>query len=122
MYSPTVLDHFKNARNMGVLPDATTSVQVSNPVCGDTLELSLVVNGLEIAKARFRAKGCTPTIACASRLTEMIEGAAVADALRITRESLITSLGGLPEASGHAAQLALDALRAALGRVAASAV
>ncbi len=114
MFSPIVLDHFKNARNVGVLTDATESVRVSNPVCGDTLELSLLLDGLSIAKARFRAKGCVPTIACASRLTEMIEGSTMADALSISRESLIASLGGLPEASGHAAQLALDALRAAI--------
>jgi hypothetical protein len=32
----------------------------------------------------------------------------------IRREDVINTIGGLPEASGHAAQLAIDALRAVL--------
>ncbi len=114
MYSPLVLEHFENARNSGELPDANAVARVENPVCGDMLELSLRVEDTRIADARFRAKGCVPTIAWASRLTEIIRGAALGDVLAIHRESLIESLGGLPEASHHAAQLSLDALRAAL--------
>lgn len=114
MYSSLVLEHFKNPRNSGELPDANAVARVENPVCGDMLELSLRVEDRLIAEARFRAKGCVPTIACASRLTEMIQGAALADVLAIQRESLVESLGGLPAESSHAAQLSLDALRSAL--------
>jgi nitrogen fixation NifU-like protein len=78
------------------------------------LELSLRVEKQHIIEARFRAKGCVPTIACASRLTEMIQGAELSNALAISRESLIESLGGIPETSVHAAQLSLDALHASL--------
>lgn len=108
------MDHFKNARNSGELPGANAVVRVENPVCGDMLELSLRVDDQIILAARFRAKGCVPTIACASRLTEMIQGAALSDALAISRESMIESLGGIPEGSLHAAQLSLDALHSAL--------
>lgn len=114
MYSSQVMDHFKNARNSGELPGANAVVRVENPVCGDMLELSLRVDDQFILAARFRAKGCVPTIACASRLTEMIQGAALSDALTISRESMIESLGGIPEGSLHAAQLSLDALHSAL--------
>lgn len=120
MYSSLVLDHFKNARNSGELPGANAVVRVENPVCGDMLELSLRVDDHVIHEARFRAKGCVPTIACASRLTEMIRGAALTDALAISRESIIESLGGIPEGSLHSAQLSLDALHASLKSVSAA--
>jgi nitrogen fixation NifU-like protein len=118
MYSKLVLDHFEHPRNGGELPDANAVARVDNPMCGDMLEVSLRLENGVIAEMRFRAKGCVPAIACASRLTEMVEGLTVADALAIRRDAIIESLGGLPAASHHAAQLAVDALRAAVEVVA----
>jgi nitrogen fixation protein NifU and related proteins len=114
VYSPQLLDHFQNPRNAGTVeaPDAT--VRVENPVCGDILELSLKLQGDAIADIRFRAKGCVPSMACGSAITEMAKGKSVAAAGFIRREELIEKVGGLPEASGHAAHLAVDALHAIL--------
>jgi NifU-like protein len=53
-------------------------------------------------------------MACASALTELVVGQTLEDISAITRETLIAAVGGLPPASTHAAQLALDALSAAL--------
>ncbi len=41
MYSAAVLDHFKNPRNAGELPGASATVEVSNPVCGDIMQLAV---------------------------------------------------------------------------------
>ena len=38
--SPELSDHFRNPRNVGVLPPPAITVEVSNPVCGDILRLS----------------------------------------------------------------------------------
>jgi nitrogen fixation protein NifU and related proteins len=110
MYSPQVLNHFEHPRNTGELPDATARGQVENPVCGDVLELALKVeNGIIIA-ARFRARGCVASVACSSRLTEILVGRSLTETAEISRENLIESLGGLPQGSTHAADLALEAL------------
>jgi nitrogen fixation NifU-like protein len=114
MYSPLVLDHFEHPRNGGELPAANAVARLDNPMCGDMLEMSLRLEDGVIAEVRFRAKGCVPTIACASRLTEMVRGLTVVAALIIRRDAIIESLGGLPAASHHAAQLAIDALRASV--------
>ena len=114
MYSKLVLEHFEHPRNGGELPAANAVARLDNPMCGDMLEVSLRLEDGVIAEVRFRAKGCVPTIACASRLTEMVQGLTVAAALAIRRDAIIESLGGLPPASHHAAQLAVDALRASL--------
>jgi nitrogen fixation NifU-like protein len=117
MYSSQLLDHFQNPRNAGDLPGADATVEVENPVCGDLLRLSLKLASGRISSIRFKARGCVPAIACGSALTEMAIGKTPDDARRITREELTNSVGGLPQASSHAAQLALDALSSALAQV-----
>ena len=118
MFSEAVLDHFRNPRNAGELPSATATVEVSNPVCGDILKLSArIVNG-HIEEARFLCRGCTTAIACASFLTEELRGRSIAEARAFTAESLSKSLGELPPATFHGAQLAADAVHALLQKLA----
>jgi len=116
MYSPQLLDHFQNPRNAGDLSDADATVELENPVCGDVVRLSLKVVDGRIAEIKFKAKGCVPSIACASALTEMVRGKPLEPARRITREELTNAVGGLPQASTHAAHLALDALSSVLAQ------
>ncbi|HET6413077.1 MAG TPA: iron-sulfur cluster assembly scaffold protein [Anaeromyxobacter sp.] len=114
MYTPEVLDHFRSPRNAGVLKGANAHGRAENPGCGDEVELSVRLEGGRIADLRFRARGCVAAIACASRLTELARGRPVGEALGIDASGIAASLGGLPQASGHAAALAIQALRAAL--------
>ena len=117
MYSPEVLDHFEHPRNAGELPDADARVRIENPACGDILELAVSAQAGRIAAIRFRAKGCVPAVACASAMTELAKGSLTQDAAAINKDEIVKSVGGLPAASGHAAQLAIDALRAVLKRL-----
>lgn len=117
MFSPQLLDHFEHPRNAGDLDDADARVRVENPVCGDIVELSIKVLDGRIGEVRFRAKGCVPAMACGSLITELIAGKTMEEAKAIGKESLVKEIGGLPEASGHAAQLAVDALKAVLRKL-----
>lgn len=114
MYTPEVLDHFRSPRNAGALEGANARGRAENPGCGDEVELLVRLEDGRIADLRFRARGCVATIACASRLTELASGRPVVEALGICAKTIAASLGGLPPASGHAAALAVEALRAAL--------
>ena len=117
MYSRQVLDHFEHPRNAGELENATASAEVSNPACGDVMQLALRIQDGRIEEVRYRAKGCVPAIACGSVLTEMIAGKTVDEARRVRRVELVMRLGGLPTASLHASHLAIDVLTAALNKV-----
>ena len=114
MYSARLLDYFHNPRNAGEVSHADAVAQVENPACGDVLRLSLKLNSGRIEEIRFKAKGCVPSMACASALTELVTGQNVTEARTLKRDTLIAAVGGLPHASTHAAQLALDTLLAAL--------
>jgi nitrogen fixation protein NifU and related proteins len=111
MFSETVLDHFRNPRNAGELPDADAAVEVTNPVCGDILRLAVRVKEGRIDQVRFLCRGCTTAIASASLLTEQLRGRSVAELAGISADSISQTLGGLPSATFHGAQLANDALK-----------
>lgn len=114
MYSETILEHFANPRNAGELPDANARAKVSNPVCGDVLELAITVSHQRVQRARFRAKGCVPLMACSSILTEMIEGLTLQEAASISTARFLEKTGALPQASSHAAEMAIQAVRQVL--------
>ena len=120
MFSDAVLDHFQHPRNAGELPGANGKVEVSNPVCGDVLQLAVRINGERITEARFLCRGCTTSIACASLLTEQLRDRTLGEARSLNAESLSRLLGGLPAATFHGAELAADAIATILRNIAAN--
>jgi nitrogen fixation NifU-like protein len=120
MFNETVLEHFRNPRNAGDLEGATATAQVSNPVCGDVLRLSVGIENGRINAARFKVQGCVAAIASGSALTEMLLGKSPAEAGLITPKAISEALGGLPPATLHAAQLCVDAVAALLAKLPAS--
>jgi NifU-like protein involved in Fe-S cluster formation len=81
------------------------------------LRLTLKANAGRITQAQFKAKGCVASIASGSALTELVTGKTLTEAGSLRRDDIIALLGGVPQASTHAAQLAIDALSAALSRL-----
>jgi NifU-like protein involved in Fe-S cluster formation len=108
-------EHFRAPRNAGILEGADLSAAADNPVCGDTLRLTLR-RGPDgrVEACKFQAYGCPAAIAAGSLLTEMLCGASREAAAAITRETIARALGGLGSDKIHAAVLAVDAVRAAL--------
>lgn len=117
MYSAQLLDHFQNPRNPGEIAGADAAAEIENPACGDVLRLSLKISSGRITHAQFKAKGCVAAIACGSALTELLAGKTLSEARNLRREDILRAVGGLPQASTHAAHLALDALSAALNQI-----
>ena len=112
-YSDLVRDHFENPRNAGEIADADAMGYETNPVCGDTMRLTLRINGGRIVEARFQTSGCPAAIATSSVCTEMIRGLSMTEAEALTKEDYASALGGLPPGKMHCSVLAADAVRAA---------
>jgi nitrogen fixation NifU-like protein len=114
VFNEIILHHFRSPHNAGDLPDATATVEVTNPVCGDVLRLAVRVEAGRIAAARFKTQGCVAAIACSSALTDMLIGKSAPELYAITPQQISTTLGDLPPATFHAAQLCTDAVAALL--------
>lgn len=74
LYEEVILDHNRAPRNWGEIPDATSRVQGTNPLCGDRLTLTLKVEGDVIADVKFTGEGCAISKASASMMTQAIKG------------------------------------------------
>jgi nitrogen fixation NifU-like protein len=112
-YSPVVIDHAKNPRNVGSIQDADGFAQVTGP-CGDTMQIWLKVKHDTIANASFLTDGCGTTIAAGSMITEMARGKSLSLAQKISQQDVLEALDGLPEESQHCALLAANTLKEAI--------
>ena len=115
LYSLRLLDHFHHPRHTGELAGANAVAEATNPVCGDVMKLWLRVEQDRVTAASFKSAGCVPVIACGSWLADWIsEGRTVEQALKLIPQQIEEGLGGVPEASKHAPELAIDVLHKAL--------
>ncbi len=114
LYSQIVMEHLRNPRNAGQLPDPDGTGSVRHPEHTDTMELDIKVTGDVITDARFRTYGCGAAIATGSMVTEMVKGRTVQEAMAISNEAVVDALGGLPPEKLHCSVLAEQVLRAAI--------
>jgi nitrogen fixation NifU-like protein len=114
-YGAVVLDHFAAPRNLGRLPDANGRGVAGDLVTGATrIEIALRIEEGVVRDARFRAIGCSATIAAASLATTLLIGRPTAEAAALTAAALVVALDGLPPERLYAPALVIEALAAAL--------
>jgi nitrogen fixation NifU-like protein len=114
MYNQTVMDHFRNPRNVGVIEDANGVGEVGNPLCGDMMTIYLKIIDDRIEDIKFQTFGCGSAIAVSSMLTEIAAGKSIAEAKRITNKDVAAALEGLPKNKLHCSNLGADALQLAI--------
>ena len=95
MYRQQILDHYKNPRNYGEIEGATFTHVGENPMCGDTIEMDVVLDDDEetIEAVAFRGDGCAISQASASMLSERLPGTAIEDLQAMDRDDIIDMLG-----------------------------
>lgn len=122
LYSETVKDHFFNPRNIllddiGHIADGIGIV--GSPACGDMMAVWIKINKKtnKISDCKWRTFGCASAIASTSMMSVMVtenEGMATSRAKKLTPESIIERLGGLPDRKYHCSVLGHQALREAI--------
>ena len=114
MYTPQVIEHYENPRNIGTIADADGTATIGSTAKGEMVKLTLKVANNVIVGAKFRAFGCPTAIASASVLTEMVTGSDIPEALQITAAHLSDALGGLPLDKQRYAEAAEEVLKKAI--------
>ena len=80
LYQQTILDHTRKPRNKHEMPDATSTADGHNPLCGDKIKLFLKLNNGVIEDISFTGSGCAISTASASMMTEALKGKTLAEA------------------------------------------
>ena len=115
LYTKKVLEIFKNPHNYGKIKNADGIGKVGNIICGDVMWLYIKVvknkKGEDFIKdIKFETFGCVAAISTSSIITDLVKGKTIKEALKITKDNVIESLGGLPKIKYHCSVLAVDAL------------
>ena len=119
IYTKKVMETFKNPHNFGRIKNANGIGKVGNIVCGDVMHLYIKIDknkkGKEFIKdIKFETFGCVAAISTSSIITDLVKGKTIEDALKITKDEIVKSLGGLPKIKYHCSILAVDALTEAI--------
>jgi len=95
VYSEIILDYYRHPRNKGTLEHAQISAKDSNPLCGDIIEMQLEVDkNNSVRDVRFNGQGCAISQASASMLTELVKGKTIDDVRKISKEEILSLIGG----------------------------
>lgn len=122
LYSEVVKDHFFNPRNILLDEKEYESDAIGiagSPLCGDMMVVWIKIDkdSQKITECKWRTFGCASAIASTSMMSVMVEengGMLVSKAKRITPESIVERLGGLPDRKYHCSVLGHEALRKAI--------
>lgn len=115
MFGPIAADHIARPRNAGSLEDATHFGQCGIPGEGPYVQVWLKVEDGRIIRASQQTNGCPAQIASASVTSQLLVGRTLEQARLIEPKDILLILGGLPDGKDHCPEMAVSALRKALG-------
>ena len=80
LYQEVILDHNRQPRNFGEIPDASGKAEGFNPLCGDKVTVYIKTTGDRIDEVSFKGTGCAISTASASLMTEAVKGKSIQEA------------------------------------------
>ena len=93
LYKEEILEHYKDPQNFRKLNNFSHVSKLTNPLCGDDIEIYLRIENDKIRDISFDGKGCTITIASASLLTEKVKEMTLPQLKQIGEDDVLTLLG-----------------------------
>jgi nitrogen fixation NifU-like protein len=114
IYSDKVMEHFMRPRNVGEIEDADGIGEVGNPVCGDMMSFYIKVKDNRLSDIKFKTFGCGAAIAVSSIASEMAMGKTLEEVMKITPQTVVDNLQGLPKQKFHCSNLGAQALHEAI--------
>ncbi|MBR9693260.1 SUF system NifU family Fe-S cluster assembly protein [Candidatus Woesearchaeota archaeon] len=93
LYRELILEEYKHPKNKGTLEKPTCTCKKSNPVCGDEMTITLIVNDGIVTDIKFSCVGCAISQAAASLFTEHIKGKKVEEIENMDEKTILELLG-----------------------------
>ena len=98
LYRDVILDHNRSPRNFGRLDPADAEAVGHNPLCGDSLSVTVRFDGERLSELRFIGQGCAISVAAASLMSEAVSGRPLSEVEALYREvhALLTEPAHVP--------------------------
>jgi nitrogen fixation protein NifU and related proteins len=79
LYREIILDHYKNPRNRGELDPPAVRSEGHNPLCGDEIQVYLLVEDGKVADVKISGQGCSISQSSASMMSAAVKGKPIED-------------------------------------------
>ncbi len=115
LYKEELMDTFKNPAHRGSLDNSTVDVHSNNPMCGDQVDLKLVIEDNVVKDAKFDGSACFVSVISSEKLLDYIIGKKLSDIKKISKDDLLNMVNlNLTTSRVKCALLILSALEEAL--------
>jgi nitrogen fixation NifU-like protein len=74
LYREIILDHYKSPRNRGILEPPAVRSEGHNPLCGDEIEVYVLVENGLVADIKISGQGCSISQSSASMMSAAVKG------------------------------------------------
>jgi nitrogen fixation NifU-like protein len=118
LYREIILDHYRSPRNRGELESPPAyRVEGFNPLCGDEIVVTLIVEGDVVSDIKIAGTGCSISQSSASLMSAAVKGKPVAEVRDLIRtfkgmmsihESTLPSANGSASADGSGSAVELE--------------
>jgi nitrogen fixation NifU-like protein len=112
-YSEKAIQYFQAKESIGIIENADQVTDLTGP-CGDTMKVSLTIDGDRISDAKIQVLGCPGAVASGCALMNLAKGKTLEEASQIDLDTLYRELEKLPDKKVHCARLAIKTLEKAL--------
>lgn len=120
LYRETIMEHYHNPQNFGVLDPADVEIELDNPTCGDHVHVTLRLDDEgKVSAMAFEGHGCVVSMAAASMLTEAVVGKSPDELKTWGLTEIQDLMGGIRLSMGRVkcATLALEAVKRGLAKI-----
>jgi len=126
LYREIILDHYRSPRNAGELDPPATRAEGFNPLCGDEVVVTLILNDGVVEDVKIGGQGCSISRASASMMSAGVKGKSLEEIEKLTQafkammsihENALEGDDGAPEVDPSLAELKLGDLEALRGVV-----
>lgn len=101
MLNQIIIENFSQPTRQGQLASPQLVLSLSNPVCGDRIEIDVALaNGL-VERACFRAWGCAASLAMANIFCTQVQGRTLTELAQLPANDIAEWLGVLEPAQRH---------------------
>jgi nitrogen fixation protein NifU and related proteins len=85
LYREIILDHYRSPRNRGELEPPAAHAVGHNPLCGDEIDVYLLVEDGIVTDVKVGGQGCSISQSSASMMSQAVKGKPVAEVRALVR-------------------------------------